>query len=309
MTDSVSQRALWHPRYIPVWALAGLLWLLSRLPWQMQVWLGRRLGDGLYLLGRRRRRVAQINLALCFPQWSETARQQVLRGHFQALGIASLELANAWWGTARTYQWLERHSQIEGLEHVQAALAHGKGALLLSAHFTSLELTGRLLLARHPIAVMYRKHQNPAVECLFARKRRQYCLAAIRRDDAKGVLRALNANQAVWYAPDQAYRARHSVLAPFFGVPAATHTATSRLAKISGAPVLPFFAHRLPNGGYHLRIGAPLAQFPGNDVHADAARINALIEQAILAAPEQYLWTHRRFKYRHGQGLPDYYHQ
>ena len=125
---------------------------------------------------------------------------------------------------------------------------------------------------------------------------------AIPRDDMRGFLRSLRGNMPVWYAPDQNYGREHSIFATFFGVPAATITATHRLAKISGAAVVPFFPERLPHdAGYRLRLLPALEDFPGPDEAADTQRINDLIEAEVRRIPEQYLWVHRRFKTRPGQ--------
>ena len=129
----------------------------------------------------------------------------------------------------------------------------------------------------------------------------------IAHDDIRTMIRALKKNEAVWYAPDQSYRNKGAAMVKFFGIPAATTTATSRLARISGAAVLTYFPERLPgNAGYRVVIGPALEDFPGVDPVDDVERFHALLEAQIRRVPEQYLWVHRRFK-----GLsadyPDYY--
>jgi KDO2-lipid IV(A) lauroyltransferase len=152
---------------------------------------------------------------------------------------------------------------------------------------------------------MYRRHENPVIEQAFSKNRQHRFTAAIPRDDIRLMVRTLRNNHAVWYAPDQSFRGTNSALVPFFGIPAATNTGTSRLAKVARAPVLLFVGYRLPGkAGYRLVIQPPLADFPTDDPPADAARINGLIEQAIRQAPEQYLWIHRRFKKREGLADP-----
>jgi KDO2-lipid IV(A) lauroyltransferase len=127
------------------------------------------------------------------------------------------------------------------------------------------------------------------------------------KDDIRGTVRYLRAGGTLWYAPDQDMRSKDTVFAPFFGVPAATITATHHLARLSGALVVPFFHHRLPGGrGYVLRLGAPLENFPSADILADTARINTCIEDMVRAAPEQYLWVHKRFKTRPPGAAPVY---
>jgi Kdo2-lipid IVA lauroyltransferase/acyltransferase len=126
-------------------------------------------------------------------------------------------------------------------------------------------------------------------------------------DDIRAMVRALKNNEAVWYAPDQSYRNKGAAMVKFFGIPAATTTATSRLARISGAAVLTYFPERLPgNAGYRVVIGAALEDFPGTDIVRDVERFNHLLEAQIRRVPEQYLWVHRRFKGLDGD-YPDYY--
>jgi Kdo2-lipid IVA lauroyltransferase/acyltransferase len=305
MAQEKSAPPLWHPRYWPTWLGVAVLWAATHLPWRWQIRLGEALGDLAYHLARDRRHVAQVNLDLCFPDLDPAARRQVVREHFRAMGAALFETPFGWWASDRRLQPL---AHIEGLEHLKAALDRGKGVLLLSAHFTTLEITGRLLVPHQPFAAMYRPHQHPVVEYCFRRNRERHCLRAIRRDKVKDVVRSLRENLVVWYAPDQAYKGRNSAIVPFFGIPAATNIATARLAKVSGAPVVPFFGYRLPDGtGYRLVIGEPLEGFPVDDPEADARRINEVIEQAVVAAPAQYFWTHRRFKYKRSWGIPDPY--
>lgn len=155
-----------HPRYWIYWLAAGILWGLSCLPLRWQYALGCGIGDLLHALGKHRRRIARVNVDLCFPELSATARTQMVRAHFRSLGLALFETALSWWGSDRRVKKLAR---IEGLEHLKRATAQGKGALLVSAHFTQLELVGRLLTLFHPIAAMYRPNENPVIEYLFIR--------------------------------------------------------------------------------------------------------------------------------------------
>ena len=292
------------PRYWPSWFGLLLLWLTGRLlPYRLTLSLGSLLGRLVYHLARRRRHIAEVNLGLCFPEKSRAQRDNLVKAHFEALGIGILLTGFAWWASDAKLRPL---LQVEGLENLQKCLEQGRGALLLGSHFTDLEISGRLFILCHPTAVMYRRHENPVVEWAFSRNRQRNFIAAIPREDIRTTLRTLKSNHPIWYATDQSYKGPSSTLAPFFGVPAATHTGTSRLAKISRAPVLMFNCFRLPGSqGFRLVFHPPLENFPSDDPQADAGRINGLIEEAVRLAPEQYLWIHRRFKKR--KGLPDPY--
>ncbi len=302
--DALFSPHLLSPRYWPTWAGLGILWLIIQLPFRWQVALGRALGVATMYVSRRRRHIADTNIRLCFPELSSAERRRLVREHFGSVGVSAFESAMGWWAPDRRLRPLVH---IEGLEHLQQAKARGKGVILLSAHFTCLELSGRLLSLFAPFHVMYRRHQNTLAEHIQRRNRELRFERAIPRDDVRGMLRSLKQGHAVWYAPDQNYGHKHSVFAPFFGVPAATATATSRLARISGAAVVPFMPTRRADGrGYDLVIEPALADFPSDDAAADTARINKLIEDYVRKAPEQYLWVHRRFKDR-PPGSPSVY--
>lgn len=290
------------PSTWPFWILAGLAWTAAQLPFSTQQRVGRMIGRIFRWLSRDRRHVTRVNLRLCFPEMTDQERESLLRAHFQASGIGILETASGWWTPAPRF---EGTYTLEGLEHLDRALQEGRGALLLSAHFTTLEFCARILTNHRPMAAMYRPNENPVVDHLFRRNRALHSAAAIDRNDIKGLLRTLKRNLPVWYAPDQAPRGRRGELVPFFGVPASTQTATHRIAKVSRAPVLPFFGFRLANGHYRLVLQPPLEDFPSDDPIADTARINRIIEEAVREAPEQYFWSHRRFKKR--KDLPDPY--
>ncbi len=275
-----------------MWAALALLVLLARLPWPMQRALGAPLGRVLMRLAGSRRAAARRNLTLCFPDMPEAAREALCRDHFRDLGIGLFEFARAWWGSAAPMQ---RTVEIEGLEHLRALQAEGRGVLMVSGHFMTLEMCGRLLCDHVPLAGMYRRHRNPVFEWAVLRGRLRHARAMFTNDDLRAAIRHLKRGGFLWYAPDQDMRGKDTVFAPFFGIPAATITATHQLARISGCAVVPFF-HRREGGRYILRIAPPLAPFPTDDATADSAAVNAAIEAMVREAPSQYLWIHRRFK-------------
>ena len=294
---------LGHPRYWPTWIALGVLRAFSQLPYPVLLWLGRRIGDLLVRLPLSFVRIARRNLELCLPELSPVQRERLLKEHFHSIGIGMFETAIAWWSPDER---IERLTRLEGEEHLQAALARGRGAILLSAHFTTLEIGGRVLCDRMPTNIMYRPTKNPVLERFLASNRSRKARRAIKRDDIRTLVTALKSNEPVWYAPDQSYRKKGAEMVPFFGIPAATNTATSRLARMTGAAVLPFFPERLPRGGYRMVIHPMLEDFPSDSPAADAQRFNELLEAQVRRVPGQYLWLHRRFK-----GLtadyPDYY--
>ncbi|HEX7966492.1 MAG TPA: LpxL/LpxP family Kdo(2)-lipid IV(A) lauroyl/palmitoleoyl acyltransferase [Gammaproteobacteria bacterium] len=288
------KRALFNPHYWPIWFLLGFVRLAVYLPYSLQLSLGRGLGTLLRLTARRRWRITLVNLERCFPELDAPARERLARRHFDSLGMAFIEIGMCWWASAGRLKGL---AHIEGVENLNAARAEGRGVILLSAHFTTLEIGGRLLGLCTDFHLMYRPNQNALIEEVMRRSRERHFDRAIPRNDVRLMLRSLKEGKPVWYAPDQGYRGKNSEMVPFFGIPAPTNTATSRLARTTGAPVVPFFVERLPGTeGYALVLEPALEGFPTDDPAADALRINKLLEERIRRVPEQYLWSHDRFK-------------
>ena len=286
--------ALLHPRYWPTWIALGMLRLFEPLPYSVLVWLGRRVGGVMRHLPLSFVRVARRNLEMCFPGETVAAREEILREHFRSVGIGLFETAMSWWSSDERIRKL---TQVDGEEHLQAALALGKGAILLSAHFTTLEIGARAIAARVPTSIMYRPTRNLVLERFLMSNRGKHAKRAIPRDDIRTLIAALKGNEPVWYAPDKSYRKKGAQMVPFFGIPAATNTATSRLARMTGAAVLPYFPERLPGSrGYRMVIQPMLENFPGESPVLDAERFNKLIEAHARHVPAQYLWIHRRFK-------------
>ena len=284
------------PQVWPTWCVVGLGWLIARLPWATLFPLGGLLGRLAFHLGGARRRITETNLRLCFPELDATERTTMARRVFEAVTLGALELCVAWLNPRRG---LRHHVRIEGAEHFHAALAEGRGLVLLGAHFAVMDIIAAPLANLGPVDVMYRRNRNPVWEWLQVRGRGRYFDGVLERKALRPTLRALKAGRAIWYAADQDYGPKHSVFAPFFGVSAATITATAQLARHNGSPVLPMSQHRDPaNRTWTIRFDPPLMDFPSGDAQRDAAAVNQAIEQAVRRAPEQYLWLHRRFKTR-----------
>ena len=272
--------------------MLGFLGLMARLPWGWQRAAGRPLGSLLARALPSRREAAGRNLALAFPGMPAEVRAELLDDSFRDLGIGLFEFARAWWGSIAP---MRRTVEIEGLGHLQRLQAEGRGVLMVSGHFMTLEMCGRLLCDHVPLAGMYRRHRNPVMEWAVLRGRLRYASGMFGNDDIRGAIRHLKRGGMLWYAPDQDMRGKDTVFAPFFGIPASTITATHQLARISGCAVVPFF-HRREGDRYVLRIAPPLAPFPTDDATADSTRVNEAIEEMVREAPSQYLWIHRRFK-------------
>lgn len=291
------------PRYWPTWIGLILLRLFAMLPYPCLLVIGRTLGRMLRLVITRFSSTARRNMELCLPELTAEAREKLITHHFESLGIALFETAMSWWASDRRIRAI---SQVEGREHLDAALARGNGVLLLSAHFTTLEIGARILATFTPINIMYRPTKNECLAYFLGRNRGRRAKRAIPRDDIRTLVTALRNNECVWYAPDQCYRKKGAEMVRLFGIPAATNTATSRLAAMTSAAVLPYFAQRLPGGGYRAVIHPPLEGFPSGNPVADAEAFSRMIEQQVRLAPEQYLWIHKRFKGL-TQDYPDYY--
>jgi Kdo2-lipid IVA lauroyltransferase/acyltransferase len=303
------QRPLWHPAEWPAWLGIAAISGVARLPYRLNFQLFSALGWLLSWLLRwhPRARIAQRNIALCFPELSAKEQRRAYLHNLQNTGHLLGEFCFAW---AASRSALDRIPvQFKGLEHLQQAAAQGRGVLLTGVHMSHLELCGRLLAERTgllPIAGMYREHASAAMEQRVLHWRARYTQAMFRRDELRASIRWLKSGKMLWYAPDQDYRRGDSLFVPFFGQAAATLSATHQLARLSGAAVLGFQHQRLPDGGFVIEILPAIPDFPSSDVRDDTTRVNQMLEQIIRQAPEQYLWLHKRFKSR-PEGALDLY--
>lgn len=292
------------PGYWPAWLGLGVLRLSCFLPYRVQLGLGKALGRLIHRVARARRAIACRNVELCFPELSASGRDALVLAHFEALGASLIELALGRWASDDK---LAAMTRIEGAEHIRHALDAGNGVILLSAHFTALEISGRVL-SKHcpPFDAVFRKHRNEFVTELLRSSRERSARATIDKNDIKSMVRSLREGVPVWYAPDQSYDRKQSALLPFFGVPSMTNTATGTLARLGKAVAIPFFPRRLPEGGYVLSVLPPIEGLPGDDPAQDTRKYVEILESQIRLAPEQYYWVHRKFKNR-PEPLPDVY--
>lgn len=302
MSRASEQARLWLPQHWPMWLGVGFLWIVDQLPWPEKRLLARGLGWFTFHVIRIRRRVVFTNLRLCFPEKSPAEIAALARAHYTSLALGLFEVVAGWWAKPED---LPPH-RVVGLEHLHAALAKGHGALLLTAHFTTLEIGGRLMSEACRMGGLYRDPNNPVVAHLMRGQRARHMSPAVHFDDLRGLVRGLRGNAPIWYAPDQGKRTKSSEILPFFGVPAITNTATGKIAEMTGCAVVPFFAKREADHSYTLTLLPALENFPTKDAAADAVRINRLIEEYVRRAPEQYFWVHKRFKAR-GEGYPEVY--
>ncbi|MDY6460852.1 LpxL/LpxP family acyltransferase [Acinetobacter faecalis] len=285
------------PKYWGIWVGIIFLMILAILPWSIQHRIARVLGSIAFKKLKSRKQTTIRNLELCFPEWSEAEVLEKSEQVFidQMLGI--FETLNAWYCP----KWFEGRIEIEGLEHIQNAQAQGKGALLLGTHSTLLDAGGYVCAQYFDPDVVYRPQNNPLLDMLIYRCRSTIYTNQIDHDDMRGLIRHLKNGRAIWYSPDQDFGLKQGVMAPFFGVPAATVTAHRRLLKMTKAEAIPLYFYRdgdISNPKYKVLIEPPVENLPSDDELDDATRTNLIIERQLRIAPTQYMWFHRRFKTR-----------
>lgn len=291
-------------RYAAGGLVVAFLWVCAWLP----LWLSRAVGAGLgYLtlaLNRKRREIARINLALCFPRMDKRERERLLRAHFALSMQATLDHGYLAW---RPQRHLLAKTRFTGLEHLQSLLGQ-RNVLLLAPHMVGLNFGGTMLSHHFPMVGMFKGQSDPWVNWVMWRARTRFGGGLIERDQGlRPLLKTLRAGLPVYYLADEDFGPEHSIFVPFFGVPAATLTTLGRLARTADAAVVPMVSRLLPGGrGYEVILLPPLADFPTGDEATDAARMNAVVEECIALAPADYLWTFKRFKTR-PPGEPDLY--
>lgn len=290
------------PRLWPTRVGLALFWLIGQLPWDLLLATGRLVGRAAWWLAGRRRRIALINLEQCFPELSKKERENLARKVMISTGEALLEMAGSFHNQRID---LNERLTVIGMEHLEAARAKGQGVLLLGMHFNSIDVGSRLLGNICRFSAVYRPNDNPLLDRLITVGRGDWLRHSVDRNNIRQMVRLLRQGEVLWYAPDQDYGTQHAVFVPFFGVPAATITATSRLAKMGKCQVIPCAHYRLPGGRYEIEFGEPLSDFPGSNDETDTARINQVIEHYVRKHPEQYLWVHKRFKHQ-PDGRPFY---
>ncbi|HEY0209029.1 Kdo(2)-lipid IV(A) acyltransferase [Acerihabitans sp.] len=290
-------RSLLHPRYWLTWIGIGLLYLVVLLPYPLLYRLGTSLGRLSMHFLKRRVYIAKRNLELCFPTLSSAERTVLLIKNFESVGMGLIETGMGWfWPDWR----VKRLFHVSGLENIDLARTHNKGVLLIGLHFLSLELGARIFGIYNPGIGVYRPNNNKLLDWLQTWGRMRSNKSMLDRADIKGMIRALKNGDIIWYAPDHDYGPKSSVFAPLFAMEqAATTSGTHVLVKLAKPAVIPFVPRRLPNGrGYELLILPDEDALPVDSDLATATHMNKVLEQAILLAPEQYMWLHRRFKTR-----------
>lgn len=285
------------PRYWFTWLVLLLLRIGALLPLVVLRWFGAVFGLLMMAANTKRRRIAAINIKLCFPELTERQRRKIRRRHFMVMGQSYVDLGFLAWGSRRR---IRSKVRFRGLEHYRALVSQGRNIILLLPHCVGLNFGGAVLAAEHPFFTMAKIQRNPIANWLLSLGRTRFGVRLLVRDQGlRPVVRNLKHGLVFCYLPDEDLGTRASVFAPFFGVPAATLSTLGRLARMTDAAVVPCFTRLLPSGqGYEVILKPAISDFPSGDRVADAAHMNRVIERGIREMPEQYMWTLRLFKTR-----------
>lgn len=292
-------------KLLPAWLAIGALTLMAQLPDKLRLVFGAQVGRLFYLVNAKRRRIAHINLELCFPHWPLEKRKQVIREHFKIYGQAIVDLGMV---SLSSEERLNAVINIEGFENYRRVSSAGHAVIFLTPHLVGVDIAGTLLSRHLPVCTMMRDHKNPVLNNRLKANRKRFGLKLYTR--SQGLLplvQNLKKKVSCYYIADEDFGVNNSIFVPFFGVPVATLNTLGRMARLTDAKVLPVRSYLdSKTGRYDITIGAPLENFPTDDSYTNARRMNAIFEKMISAAPEQYLWTLRWFKSRPDNGTPPY---
>ncbi|MCU7555604.1 LpxL/LpxP family Kdo(2)-lipid IV(A) lauroyl/palmitoleoyl acyltransferase [Alteromonas sp. ASW11-19] len=292
------------PKYWGIWLGVLLLNLIILLPLPIIRLVGGGTGKLIARLAPKRAKVARRNIELCYPEMSEQQKDQLVRENVRRTGMALFEMAMGWWWPAGR---VKRHFHVEGYEHVEAALAQGKGILGMALHNMNLEFACRGFGYTHPSVGFYRKHNNPLMDYLQYHGRNRSNKYMIHKRNAKALLAALDEQELCLYLPDQDYGRNQSMFVPFGGVKD-TATTTATLMFMRRANCVPMiFTSQYTAGGYKVKIYPPLDNLADMDDEAALTKLNAEIAKVIKEQPESYLWMHKRFKTRPDPDSPSLY--
>ena len=276
------------------YGVLALLWCLHWLPLPLLRGLGGLIGRLLYRVGRERRRVALTNLRLCFPGKSEAEREAIARAHFIAFARAFLDRTLGWWASPAR---LRRLIRVTGAEHLKDP--EGRPIIILAPHFVGLDAGGTMVTMLTPLVSVYSNQKNPVFNqvLLNGRLRFNKPILLSRQDGMRKAVKALKEGYPFYYLPDMDFGPKESIFSPFFGVPAATIPAVSRLARLTSARVVACITRQVADG-YEVELLPAWEDYPGDSVQADTDYMNRFIESQVLRMPEQYFWLHKRFKTR-----------
>lgn len=297
-------KAWLHPKYWLTWIGVGCLWLLAHLPFKVQMRLGKGLGVLAYKVAKPRRHVANTNIRLCFPELSHQEQEALVKQIFIEQFIGFIETTIAWF---RPMDYLLSKTQFHDFEPVKQKLEQKKPIIILGGHYAMLDLAGALACNHMDLAISYRPLDNPVLNYVMERARSKTYASCLTRKETRKFIKVIKKGNPLWYLQDQDLGRENSAFVNFFGIPTATITATSRIAAISKAEVIPVsFFRRKDYSGYDIYFLDPLPIPSGNDVK-DAQMANDVLEAQIRRCPEQYLWLHKRFKTRPSPDDPSFY--
>jgi Kdo2-lipid IVA lauroyltransferase/acyltransferase len=248
-----------------------------------------------WLVVLRRRRIADANVRVCFPELAPSERRALVRRMFCRAARGVLDYGVLWCAPLEALRGFVR---VEGGERLDAA--QGTPLILLAPHFIGLDAGGVRIASERRVASIYMRQSNPVWDENLRRGRGRFnepLLIARGGAELRTALRAMQSGMPLYYLPDMDLGAANSTFVPFFGIPAATLTMVSRLARGIGARVLLVVTEQTDDG-YVVHVDPPWEGFPGASVEEDTARMNREIERWARRLPDQYLWTHRRFKTR-----------
>ncbi|MRW90977.1 lipid A biosynthesis acyltransferase [Duganella sp. FT80W] len=286
--------------------LLGLMWLLHWLPLPVLGRFGNAIGSLLFIAMPARRKIALTNLRLCMPELSEAERRDIAHRHFQAYSRSVWERSILWWASEAR---LKRLMQLDPDGVIPVATMTDKPTILLCPHFVCLDVAGASIAMEASASSMYVTQKNAAFDQVLRAGRARFKPVKLftRQDGIKPILRALRDRLPYFMLPDMDFGEKDAEFVPFFGVEAATLTATARIAATTGAQVMPVIATFLPNyQGWRVKFYPVWDNYPGDDMVAATRRMNQFIEERVREAPAEYFWTHKRFKTR-PNGEPSLY--
>ncbi|MCP5325311.1 MAG: hypothetical protein H7A09_03155 [Oceanospirillaceae bacterium] len=295
--------AYFHPKYLGTWAFVGFLFIACHLPFAAQWQISRTLAFLTYHLAKSRRRIAEVNIDICFPQKSAAERKRLVKEAFHEIMQGYLDSGTAWFRSNKDFA---DKISVKGKEHYDAAVATGRGVIMAGAHFSILDLAGFLSDLVFPFTVTFRPLDNPLMNAVMMRGRYKFCKACYHKNNVQGFIDGLRRGESLWYGPDQDYGRKHSVFVPFFGRKAATISGLTFLNKEGNAIIMPYSYHRDGKRQHYVLEFYPPLPETGDEVQ-DADNYNRWLEQVLLKYPAQYLWLHKRFKTQENPADPKPY--